>query len=125
ARVMPRGSGASPLEGVSVLDLSRVLAGPYAAQLLGALGADIWEIERPGAGAETRAWGPPFIAGESAYFLSVNRNKKSAALDFGDSAHRAALLAAARAADIVVENFLPGDLLRFCLDAAARRARDP
>jgi crotonobetainyl-CoA:carnitine CoA-transferase CaiB-like acyl-CoA transferase len=122
---MPRGSGASPLEGVSVLDLSRVLAGPYATQLLGDMGADVWKIERPGAGDETRAWGPPFIAGESAYFLSVNRNKKSAALDFGDSAHRAALLAAAREADIVVENFLPGDLERHGLGAAQLRALNP
>ncbi|HUK64029.1 MAG TPA: CoA transferase, partial [Dongiaceae bacterium] len=76
----------APLAGLTVLDLSRVLAGPYATQLLGDLGAEVWKIERPGLGDETRAWGPPFLAGTSAYFLSVNRNKKSAALDFDDPA---------------------------------------
>lgn len=104
-----------------VLDLSRVLAGPYATQLLGDLGAEVWKIERPGAGDETRAWGPPFVGGESTYFLSVNRNKRSAALDFENAGHRAALRRAAAAADIVVENFLPGDLARFELDAASLR----
>jgi crotonobetainyl-CoA:carnitine CoA-transferase CaiB-like acyl-CoA transferase len=101
-----------------------VLAGPYATQLLGDLGADVWKIERPGSGDETRAWGPPFVAGTSAYFLSVNRNKKSAALDFDSARDQAALRRAATEADVVVENFLPGDLERFGLDAAhLRRAR--
>jgi len=101
-----------------------VLAGPYATQLLGDLGADVWKIERSGSGDETRAWGPPFVAGTSAYFLSVNRNKKSAALDFGSARDQAALRRAATEADVVVENFLPGDLERFGLDAAhLRRAR--
>ena len=108
-----------------VLDLSRVLAGPYATQLLGDLGAEVWKVERPGAGDETRAWGPPFVGGQSAYFLSVNRNKRSAALDFRDPSSRAAILAAARAADVVVENFLPGDLERFGLDAASLRREHP
>ena len=102
-----------------------MLAGPYATQLLGDLGADVWKIERPGAGDETRAWGPPFVAGESAYFLSVNRNKRSAALDFTDRAHLAALKAAIAAADIVVENFVPGDLERFGLDSKTLRATQP
>jgi crotonobetainyl-CoA:carnitine CoA-transferase CaiB-like acyl-CoA transferase len=114
-----------PLEGVTVLDLSRVLAGPYATQILGDLGADVWKVERPVSGDETRAWGPPFVAGESAYFLSVNRNKRSAALDFGDAADRAAILRAAAAADVVVENFLPGDLARFGFDAASLRRANP
>jgi len=114
-----------PLSGVTVLDLSRVLAGPYATQLLGDMGADVWKVERPGSGDETRAWGPPFVGGESAYFLSVNRNKRSAALDFTDPAHRDAILAAARSADIVVENFLPGDLERFGLAPAQLRAANP
>ena len=121
----PAPRAALPLEGIVVLDLSRVLAGPYATQLLGDLGAEVWKVERPGAGDETRTWGPPFVAGESAYFLSVNRNKKSAALDFGVPADRDALLRAARAADIVVENFLPGDLAPFGLDAASLRAAHP
>lgn len=116
---------AIPLEGVRVLDLSRVLAGPYATQLLGDLGAEVWKVERPGDGDETRAWGPPFVDGESAYFLSVNRNKRSAALDFADPASCAALRRAAQEADVVVENFLPGDLARFGLDAATLRRDHP
>ncbi|HEV2106514.1 MAG TPA: CoA transferase [Candidatus Eisenbacteria bacterium] len=114
-----------PLEGLLVLDLSRVLAGPYATQLLGDLGAEVWKVERPGAGDETRAWGPPFVGGESAYYLSVNRNKRSAALDFRDAAQLAALRRAARAADVVVENFLPGELAPFGLDPATLRADHP
>jgi formyl-CoA transferase/CoA:oxalate CoA-transferase len=106
-----------PLEGLLVLDLSRVLAGPYATQMLGDLGAEVWKVERPGTGDETRAWGPPFVGGQSAYYLSVNRNKRSAALDFREPAHRDAIRRAALLADVVVENFLPGDLEPFGLDA--------
>ena len=116
---------ARPLAGLTVLDLSRVLAGPYATQLLGDLGATVWKVERPGDGDETRAWGPPFVGGTSAYYLSVNRNKRSAALDFRDGAHRAALLRAAARADVVVENFLPGTLEPFGLDAASLRRGHP
>ena len=122
--VEPRDT-ALPLDGVTVLDLSRVLAGPYASQLLGDLGADVWKVERPGSGDETRGWGPPFAAGESAYFLSVNRNKRSAALDFADATDQALVRAAAGCADVVIENFLPGALARFGLDAAALRAANP
>jgi crotonobetainyl-CoA:carnitine CoA-transferase CaiB-like acyl-CoA transferase len=118
-------SAALPLEGIRVLDLSRVLAGPYATQLRGDLGAEVWKVERPGDGDETRAWGPPFVHGVSAYYLSVNRNKKSAALDFADPRHRDALLAAAAQCDVVVENFLPGHLERFGLDPRALRAAHP
>lgn len=114
-----------PLAGLTVLDLSRVLAGPYATQLLGDLGATVWKVERPGDGDETRAWGPPFVGGASAYYLSVNRNKRSVALDFRDPAHRAALQRAAARADVVVENFLPGALVPFGLDAATLRAAHP
>jgi crotonobetainyl-CoA:carnitine CoA-transferase CaiB-like acyl-CoA transferase len=114
-----------PLEGLTVLDLSRVLAGPYASQLLGDLGADVWKIEYPVIGDETRGWGPPFAAGESAYFLSINRNKRSVALDLGEPRARDAVLAAARSADVVIENFLPGRLTRFGLDPAALRAVNP
>lgn len=116
---------ARPLEGLVVLDLSRVLAGPYATMLLGDLGAEVWKVERPGSGDETRAWGPPFVGGQSAYYLSVNRNKRSAALDFRDAGHRAAILRAALAADVVVENFLPGDLEPFGLDARSLLAAKP
>jgi len=108
-----------------VLDLSRVLAGPYATQILGDLGAEVWKVERPGSGDETRAWGPPFVAGESAYFLSVNRNKRSAALDLTDPQARATVRRAALASDVVVENFLPGDLARLGLDLAELRREKP
>jgi crotonobetainyl-CoA:carnitine CoA-transferase CaiB-like acyl-CoA transferase len=114
-----------PLEGVKVLDLSRILAGPYATQALGDLGAEVWKIERPGAGDDTRGWGPPFVAGMSAYYLSLNRNKKSAALDFRDPAHHRAILRAVSEADIVVENFVPGHLAPFGLDPATLRTRHP
>lgn len=116
---------ARPLAGLTVLDLSRVLAGPYATQLLGDLGADVWKVERPGDGDETRAWGPPFVGGVSAYYLSANRNKRSAALDFANPTHHAAILRAAARADVVVENFLPGTLARFGLDAATLRKDHP
>lgn len=118
-------ASALPLEGLVVLDLSRVLAGPYATMLLGDLGAEVWKVERPGAGDETRSWGPPFIGGQSAYFLSVNRNKRSAALDFRVAGHREAVRRAAMAADVVVENFLPGDLEPFGLDAKSLLAAKP
>jgi crotonobetainyl-CoA:carnitine CoA-transferase CaiB-like acyl-CoA transferase len=114
-----------PLAGIRVLDLSRVLAGPYATQILADLGAEVWKIERPGSGDETRAWGPPFVGGVSAYYLAVNRNKRSAALDFGSETARAAILAAARQCDIVVENFVPGDLDRYGLDGASLRRSNP
>jgi len=121
----PGEDATAPLAGLFVLDLSRVLAGPYATQLLGDLGAEVWKIERPGLGDETRAWGPPFVGETSAYYLSVNRNKRSAALSFEDGAHREALLAAAARADVVVENFLPGSLARFGLDAASLKRLNP
>jgi crotonobetainyl-CoA:carnitine CoA-transferase CaiB-like acyl-CoA transferase len=114
-----------PLEGLVVLDLTRVLAGPYATQMLGDLGAEVWKIERPTSGDETRAWGPPFVGGHSAYFLSVNRNKRSAALDFGRADDLAALRRAALAADVVVENFLPSALVPLGLDAASLRGSKP
>ena len=114
-----------PLEGIVVLDLTRVLAGPYATQLLGDLGAEVWKVERPGVGDETRAWGPPFAAGESAYFLSTNRNKRSAALDFGNARDLEAIHTAARAADVVIENFLPGQLECVALDPRSLREANP
>lgn len=114
-----------PLAGLTVLDLSRVLAGPYATQVLGDLGADVWKIERPVVGDETRAWGPPFVGAESAYYLSVNRNKRSAVADFRDERERAVIRRACLEADVVVENFLPGHLARFGLDAATLRREKP
>src|SRR5688572_7445183 len=103
----------SPLAGLRVLDLTRVLAGPLCTMTLGDLGASVLKVERPGTGDETRGWGPPFDAhGESAYFLSVNRNKLSLALDLDRDADRAFLLELAGKADVVVENFRLGALER-------------
>jgi len=93
---------------IRVLDLSRVLAGPYCTMLLADLGADVVKVERPGEGDETRSWGPPYVGGESAYFLSVNRGKRSVALDLARPEAQEALLRLARVADVVVENFRPG-----------------
>lgn len=108
-----------------VLDLSRVLAGPLCSMILADLGADVIKVERPGSGDETRGWGPPFdSAGESAYFLSVNRNKKSVALDLGADADREVLLDLIAGADVVLENFLSGALDRLGLDAEAELDRN-
>jgi crotonobetainyl-CoA:carnitine CoA-transferase CaiB-like acyl-CoA transferase len=97
-----------PLDGLRVLDLSRVLAGPYCTMLLADLGAAVVKVERPGTGDETRTWGPPFVADESAYHLSVNRGKRSVALDLGSEAGRQAALRIAASVDVVVENFRAG-----------------
>ena len=102
-----------PLAGTRVLDLTRVLAGPLCTMALGDLGARVIKVERPGTGDETRGWGPPFDRdGESAYFLSVNRNKLGVALDLDSEADRDFVLSLAKGADVVVENFRPGTLER-------------
>ena len=118
-----------PLDGIKVLDLSRVLAGPWCTQLLADLGADVVKIERPGAGDDTRHWGPPWF-GEgdrrvAAYFLSCNRGKKSAAIDFAQPEGAALVRKLAESADVVVENFKVGGLEKFGLDAGALRAAKP
>jgi formyl-CoA transferase len=119
------------LEGVKVLDLSRVLAGPYAAQMLGDLGADVIKVERPGRGDDTRSWGPPWSRnadgsrGDASYFFACNRNKRSLALDFHRDEGRAVLHRLFAWADLVVENYKPGDLERFGLDHLAVRAAHP
>src|ERR1700686_3351734 len=99
-----------PLEGLTVLDLTRVLSGPYCTMLLADMGARVLKIERPGKGDDTRHWGPPFLGGESAYFLSVNRNKESVTLDFKKSDGRVLLEKLISKADVMVENFRPGTL---------------
>jgi crotonobetainyl-CoA:carnitine CoA-transferase CaiB-like acyl-CoA transferase len=114
-----------PLAGVRVLDLSRVLAGPYCTMLLADLGAEVVKVERPGEGDETRAWGPPWAGGETAYFLSVNRSKRSVALDLSVPAGRDVALALAERADVVVENFRPGGLERLGLGWETLHARNP
>ncbi len=109
-----------PLSGVRVLDLSRVLAGPLCTMMLGDLGADVLKVERPGSGDDTRGWGPPFDPrGESAYFLSINRNKLGVTADLDVADDLALVLDLAAQADVVVENYLPGALARKGLDAKA------
>ena len=115
----------TPLDGLTVLDFSRVLAGPYCTMQLGDLGARVIKIEQPGRGDDTRAWGPPFVRGESAYFLSVNRNKESLALDLKHPAARRAVQTLLAAADVVVENFRPGTMARLGLDYDTVAARHP
>ncbi|XP_054863017.1 succinate--hydroxymethylglutarate CoA-transferase isoform X1 [Amphiprion ocellaris] len=111
------GGALRPLEGVRVLDLTRfpwcvcrVLAGPFATMILGDLGAEVVKVERPGAGDDTRAWGPPFVSSESAYFLSVNRNKKSVAVDMKHPRGVEVIQELAGVCDVLVENYLPGKL---------------
>ena len=114
------------LSGVRVLDFTRVLAGPLCTMTLGDLGAHILKVERPGGGDETRGWGPPFDdRGESAYYLSVNRNKRSLVADIDSPADRALLERLIGESDVVVDNFRPGALERRGLDPASLLARHP
>jgi crotonobetainyl-CoA:carnitine CoA-transferase CaiB-like acyl-CoA transferase len=109
-------AAAGPLSGLTVLDLTRVLSGPYCTMLLGDMGARVIKVEQPGRGDDTRAWGPPFVGSESAYFLGTNRNKESLTLDFKASDGRAILERLVARADVLVENFRPGALARLGLD---------
>ena len=104
-----------PLNGIRVLDLSRVLAGPYCTMVLGDLGADVIKIESP-EGDETRGWGPPFMGGESAYYLCINRNKRAMVVDFKTEEGREIIRGLVKQSDVLVENFRPGTLARFSLD---------
>jgi crotonobetainyl-CoA:carnitine CoA-transferase CaiB-like acyl-CoA transferase len=115
----------SPLSGIRVVDLSRVLAGPYATMVLADLGADVVKVEHPCGGDETRSWGPPYAGGEAAYFLSVNRSKRSVALDLKAPEGRELALELCARADVVIENFRPGGAARLGLDYEAVRARRP
>jgi len=120
-----------PLAGVKVLDLSRVLAGPWATQMLADLGADVLKIERPDTGDDTRAWGPPFLAtmdgsrADAAYFASANRSKRSVALDFADPGDLALIGKLAERADVLVENFKVGGLAKYGLEYSSLAARNP
>jgi crotonobetainyl-CoA:carnitine CoA-transferase CaiB-like acyl-CoA transferase len=113
-----------PLAGLLVADFSRILAGPYATMLLADLGADVIKVESPG-GDDTRTWQPPVRDGVSTYYLSVNRNKRSIAIDLRDEGDLAAARELARRADVFVENFRPGGLARFGLDYEAVSAGNP
>jgi formyl-CoA transferase len=114
----------APLAGVRVLDLSRVLAGPYCTMILGDLGADVIKVEHP-TGDETRRWGPPFCAGESVYFLSVNRNKRSVVANLDVEGDRGLVRRIAARADVLIENFLPGALQKRGLALEDLRAANP
>jgi len=104
-----------PLDGLKVVDLSRVLAGPYLTMMLGDMGADVVKIEQPGSGDDTRRWGPPFVEGESTYYLAVNRNKRSVTLNLKHPRSREILLQLVKDADILVENFKVGTMERMGL----------
>ena len=118
-----------PLQGIRILDLSRVLAGPWCTQQLADLGADVVKVERPGQGDDTRHWGPPWHGeGEdrvAAYFLAANRGKRSAAIDIAEPEGAETVRSLADRADVMVENFKVGALARYGLDAATLRARNP
>ncbi len=123
---------AGPLSGIRVLDLSRILAGPWSTQLLADLGADVIKIERPAGGDDTRGWGPPFLArddgsptAESAYFLAANRGKRSLTVDIGTAEGQDIVRALARTADVFVENYKLGDMKRYELDHAALAEINP
>jgi crotonobetainyl-CoA:carnitine CoA-transferase CaiB-like acyl-CoA transferase len=113
------------LQGITVLDLTRVLSGPYCTMLLADLGARVIKIEQPRKGDDTRGWGPPFQSGESAYFMSINRNKESVTLDFKQPEGRAALDRLIARADVLVENFRPGTLTKLGLDYASLQSAHP
>ena len=123
---------AQSLAGVRVLDLSRVLAGPWCTQTLADLGADVIKVERPGSGDDTRGWGPPFLkdrdgadTAEAAYYLGTNRNKRSITVDIGTPQGQALIRTLVTSSDVFVENFKVGDMARFGLDAAALCALNP
>jgi crotonobetainyl-CoA:carnitine CoA-transferase CaiB-like acyl-CoA transferase len=123
---------AEPLAHIRVLDLGRIMAAPWATQMLADLGADVIKIERPGSGDDTRSWGPPFLrdvdgnlTGESGYYLSVNRGKRSVSLDIATAEGQAIVRQLAQTADIVIENFKVGALARYGLDAASLRECNP
>jgi crotonobetainyl-CoA:carnitine CoA-transferase CaiB-like acyl-CoA transferase len=115
----------APLNGVLVADFSRVLAGPLAAMLLGDLGADVIKVERPDGGDDTRAWGPPWRGEDATYYLGLNRNKRSLALDLGDPGDVELARRLAGRADVLIESFRPGLMARWGLDEETLRASNP
>lgn len=131
-RPTPDTPRSGPLSHIRVLDLGRIMAAPWATQILADLGADVIKIERPGAGDDTRSWGPPFLKDanggptrEAGYFLSVNRGKRSVTIDIASPEGQAVVRALAETADVVTENFKAGALAKYGLDAATLRAAKP
>jgi crotonobetainyl-CoA:carnitine CoA-transferase CaiB-like acyl-CoA transferase len=123
---VPADADDRPLEGVRVLDLTRILSGPYCTLLLADMGADVIKVERPGVGDDTRHWGPPFLADDaSSYFAALNRGKRSLALDLKHEAARPVLRRLAREVDVVVENFRPGVAARLGLDHETLSRENP
>src|SRR5512145_1195190 len=123
---------AGPLDGIRIFDMSRILAGPSATQLLGDLGAEVIKIERPGQGDDTRKWGPPFLrdeegrdTAESAYYVSCNRGKRSVTLDIARPEGQALARRLIATSDVVIENFKAGDLARYGLDYESLRSEFP
>jgi len=114
-----------PLAGIRVLDLTRVLAGPYCTMFLGDLGAEVVKVEQPGVGDDTRGWGPPFAGGESAYFLCINRNKKSLTVDLKSPEGISLVRQLAERADVLIENFRPGAMERLGLGDDQLRGANP
>lgn len=121
-----------PLQGLRVLDLSRILAGPWSTQLLADFGADVLKIERPGSGDDTRGWGPPYLAGEdgsatpeAAYFLAANRGKRSLTVNIGTPQGQAIVRQLVQTSDVLVENYKFGDMARYGLDYASLSALNP
>ena len=121
----PEGTNPAPLAGMRVLDLSRVLAGPLCTQVLGDLGADVVKVERPVDGDDTRHWGPPFAGDDAAYFLSLNRNKRSVVLDLQTPDGAGAVRRLAMRSDVLIENFRPGLMERFGLALDGLRVANP
>jgi crotonobetainyl-CoA:carnitine CoA-transferase CaiB-like acyl-CoA transferase len=122
---MSQSADTGPLAGLTVVDFTRVLSGPYCTMLLADMGARVIKIEQPGRGDDTRAWGPPFVGGESAYFLSINRNKESLTLDLKQPAAHRILECLLKEADVLVENFRPGTMDRLGLGYDALAAQYP
>jgi formyl-CoA transferase len=114
-----------PLDGIRVLDLTRVVAGPYCSMFLGDLGAEVVKVEQPGFGDDTRGWGPPFTGGESAYYLCINRNKQSITLDLKSTEGVELLRQMTEVADVVIENFRPGTMERLGLGEQELRQFNP
>jgi crotonobetainyl-CoA:carnitine CoA-transferase CaiB-like acyl-CoA transferase len=121
----PGATGLGLLDGIRVVDFTQALSGPYATMMLADLGADVVKVEAPGRGDDARHWGPPFIGTDAAYFMSVNRNKRSAALDLKQPAGLAAARELIARADVMVENWRPGTATRLGLDPAALREQNP